>query len=130
MSNYSNTEPFFFPPINFEESRKHYGQDISDQEIIDKVYGGKNLEKLYKSITFKASQSDILNLCATITLNPAENSPVESLILRNVSLSQFLVAGLPKAEWFKNGFIEPNRLWKILKEDNSAIFTDDEYYSY
>jgi len=125
MPDYMNVERLFFPRISFTASRDHYGPDISDEEIIQRVYGGRDLTQLYESVTVAASQSDVLEVRATLTFNPRAGGLVESLILDGVSMRQFLVAGLPRPEWFQNGFIESNGLWRILEDDGTPIFTDD-----
>jgi len=87
-----------------QDFRRHYepifGAGITDEEIISKVYGGKPLQPLYKQIQFSATEQQIDNVQATITLIPAETAAVQPLELRNVTLKQFLVAGLP---WIHNG---------------------------
>ncbi len=120
-------EKFFHPlkTIDLKPFRKHYahadviGQEASDEQcrilddlIFHNVYGGLPLTRLYEGIEIAESETGPLTV--DITLFPARNSPFkECLVLNGVSLRQFLVAGLPKAEWYdQRDWIDERGLWR------------------
>lgn len=96
-------EPIFIPidaPEDLAEFRQHYNGnlelDLTDAQIRKNVYGGLPLTKLYSGIEITADASDLEKARGTIRLEAAENGPVEKdLIIKDVSLRQFLIAGLP-----------------------------------
>lgn len=107
MPTITNTAEIFQPldPSNLDSRfREHYedifGKDITNEKIIDLVYGGKPLKPLYSEIVFSATEEQVTNLRANICLSPKSQAGVKPLKLRNVGLRQFLIAGFP---WLHNG---------------------------
>ena len=98
---HTGCDSFDYPPdrlwwVPFEA---HYGKEASRERIAENVYGGRAIASLFKNICFEASDDDLENACATITLEPQDVDPevnVEPLILVDAPLKQFLIAGLPR----------------------------------
>jgi hypothetical protein len=96
-------EPIFIPinkPNDLQIFRQHYndnlGLGLSDAEIRENVYGGKPLNDLYSGIEITANKSDLRKARGSIRLKAADNGLVKKdLVIKDVSLRQFLIAGLP-----------------------------------
>ncbi|WP_299489999.1 hypothetical protein [Acaryochloris sp. IP29b_bin.137] len=96
--------------------RSHFGTSITDEQIFENIYGGRPLEKLYRSIDFE--NVDAANLTATIRLTESPKS-LTDLVVESVSLRQFLVAGKHLRNWYKS--VDPS---KWINDDN--IWEDGE----
>ena len=101
---YRATEPFFQPmeeiygTPRWDTFQDHYGADATKQQIIDNVYGGAALDSLFSDFQLETNERDLENLAATLRLlSTDQKSP--SLTLENVSLRQFLIAGLPSIDY-------------------------------
>ena len=125
---------FFYPPPKYiaqpEDARflrLHFGSSISDEQIFENIYGGKPLEELYGSINLKDVEAE--KLTGTIEL---KNSPLSliDLVIENVSLRQFLVAGKHLPEWYKkvdsSKWINDDDIWED-GQNHWNDFNDSQY---
>ena len=86
--------------VKFKEFVAHYrkvlGKELGFEEIVERIYQGKPLKQLYSHIEFTASKKQLKKTSADIRLYADKDGKVkEDLVIENVSLKQFLVAGLP-----------------------------------
>lgn len=101
---YRATEPIFQPmediygTSDWNAFQAHYGTGATKQQIIDNVYGGAALDALFSDFQLETNERDITNLVATIRLLSTDPR-ISSLTLENVSLRQFLIAGLPSIDY-------------------------------
>lgn len=84
-------------PSRWKIFQDHYGKDASKEEIIDKVYGGLSLQQLFSHLQIESDDTDLKELRATIRLIPVDTS-LNPLVIKSLSLKQFLVAGLPASD--------------------------------
>ena len=96
----------FFQPMDiiykleterWEKFQEHYGADVSKQTIINNVYGGYPLTNLFSYFQLETNEDTLRELRAKLTLIPT-HSNLKPLIINNLSLKQFLVAGLPSRD--------------------------------
>jgi len=96
----------FIPTLSMSAFKAHYdaiyGQDVlSETQIREKVYGGKKLTELYSHVELlKAKKVSKQKLkqhkqWADIRLIATPESGRPDLVLKGVSIRQFLIAGLP-----------------------------------
>ena len=92
--------PFDAPTFNLEPYREHYnknlGLNLTDTQIKENVYGGRPLTDLYSAVEIRVDDGGLKKLRGTIKLIAANGGLVrENLVIRKVSLRQFLIAGFP-----------------------------------
>ncbi len=124
----------FADPFDFQAFESHYAQWLGIGShhahalrgiAMEYCYGGLPLKSLYAEITFEPSTTQPLH--ATIALRPTRGCGLPPLVIHDVSLRQFLASGMPKKDWYQNGWIGPDHLWAPKEGGYWADFADAQY---
>ena len=90
--------PFDSEGFDLARFKEHYkdnlGLDIKPKEIREHVYGGRKLNKLYETIEIRATEEQLKAVHGDILLTSRKKG-LDNIEILDVSLRQFLIAGLP-----------------------------------